>query len=184
MTTSVTNWPAPIAATSTSAAATEPETVEDDSGTAMAAAAAMSARAGDPTRRPGARARPQHAANAERRQEVPVAGGAEAETLADEHEEDSERAVDRAREDLGADERERVGVLAKRLPADGEVGADRGVDLLDGAGGAAQRLARKRGHDRGADEERRAVDGEGHGGRAQEEQRGAEGGPGDDAEAR
>jgi hypothetical protein len=75
-------------------------------------------------------------------------------------------------------------VIAKRPPADGEVGADRRVDLLDGPGGAAQRLARKGGDDRGADEERRAVDGEHDGGRAHEEQRRAEGRPGDDAEAR
>ena len=56
---------------------------------------------------------PEHAADAERRHEVAVAGGAEAETLADQHEEDGEGAVDRARDDLGADERERVGVLAQ-----------------------------------------------------------------------
>ena len=117
---------------------------------------------------------PEHAAHAERRHEVAVAGGAEAETLADEHEEDGEGAVDGARDDLGADEREGLGMLAQRPPADGEVGADRGVDLLDGAGGAAQRLARQRGHERGADEEGGAVDGEGDGGRAQDEQRGAD----------
>ena len=58
------------------------------------------------------------------------------------------------------------------------------VGLVDGAGGAAQRLARKRGDERGADEEGGGVDGEDHGGRAQEEQRGAEGRPGDDAEGR
>ena len=91
---------------------------------------------------------PEHAAHAERRHEVAVAGCAEAETLADEHEEDGEGAVDGARDDLGADEREGLGILAQRPPADGEVGADRGMGLLDGAGGAAQRLARKRGHER------------------------------------
>jgi hypothetical protein len=31
-----------------------------------------------------------------------------------------------------ADEREGVGMLAQRPPADGEIGADRGVDLLNG----------------------------------------------------
>ena len=74
-------------------------------------------------------------------------------------------------------------MLAQRPPAGGEVGADRGVRLLDGAGGATRGLARKRGDDRGADEEAHAVDGERGGGRAQEQQRGAEERAGDDAQA-
>jgi hypothetical protein len=80
------------------------------SGTAMAAAAAMSARrrrSDEATRCAGPA--PEHAAHAERRHEVAVAGCAEAETLAEEHEEDGEGAVDRARDDLGADEREASG---------------------------------------------------------------------------
>ena len=128
-TTSVTNWPAPMKAASTSAAAIEPETVRSTSGTPMAAAAAMSARRGrsDEAAR-CARPAAEHAADAERRQQVAVAGGAEAETLAEQHEEDGEGAVDGARDEVGADEREGVGVLAQRAPAGGEVGADRGVD--------------------------------------------------------
>ena len=123
------------------------------------------------------------AADAERGQEVPVAGGAKAQALADEDEEDSEGAVDRARDDVGAHERKRIGLLAQRAPADREIGADRGVDLLDGDGRAAQRLAGERGDDGGADQERDAVDGEHHGGRAEQQKRGAEGRSGDDAQA-